>query len=326
MDNDAYEYEVAFSFLKEDEELAFRINDLIQDRFKTFIYSRQQEKIAGTDGEETFNQVFGAEARIVVVLYRENWGKTPWTRIEETAIRNRAYEKGYDFVVFIPLDTPPSAPKWLPKPQIWVGLDRWGVEGAASVIEARVQQAGGNPHEETILERAQRIEREIVVEEARKNFLHSDQGVRAANIEVTVLFDELERLSDELSASSKELAFKKERNVAGFVLSTQGFSLLVSWSLRYANTLRDSCLSIQLWKDFFLPLSGRVVRIPSREAKLLKEMKYDFDRNITGEFVWRRLNGERRFFPTVQLAQESMKILLDQVRDMRLHGLETYFT
>jgi len=98
MDNDTYEYEVAFSFLNEDEELAFRINDLIQDRVKTFIYSRQQEKIAGTDGEETFNQVFGSEARIVVVLYRENWGKTPWTRIEETAIRNRAYEKGYDFV------------------------------------------------------------------------------------------------------------------------------------------------------------------------------------------------------------------------------------
>jgi len=194
------------------------------------------------------------------------------------------------------------------------------------VIEARVQQAGGTPREETALERAQRIEREIVVEEARKNFLHSDQGVKAANIEVAVLFDELERLSDEISAGSKELAFKKERNVAGFVLSTSGFSLLVAWSLQYANTLRDSCLLTQLWKGFFIPISGRAVRITSREAKLLKEMKYDLDRKITGEFVWRRLNGERRFFPTAQLAQECMKILLDQVRDMRLRGLETYFS
>ena len=33
-----FKYEVAFSFLKEDEVLALKINDLLQDRFSTFIY------------------------------------------------------------------------------------------------------------------------------------------------------------------------------------------------------------------------------------------------------------------------------------------------
>src|SRR3990172_12533316 len=157
MDNDTYEYEVAFSFLNEDEELAFRINDLIQDRVKTFIYSRQQEKIAGTDGEETFNQVFGSEARIVVVLYRTNWGKTPWTRIEETAIRNRGYEDGYQFAIFVPLENSHEVPQWLPKTQIWVGIERWGIAGVASVIDARVQEYGGIPREETVEEHATRL-------------------------------------------------------------------------------------------------------------------------------------------------------------------------
>jgi hypothetical protein len=156
-----YPIDVAFSFLQEDEDLANRLNNLLQDRVKTFIYSRKQEVIAGTNGEKTFNQVFGENSRIVVVLYREGWGKTAWTRIEETAIRNRAFEEGYDFVIFIPITKESVLPKWLPKNKIWVGLDRWGEEGAASVIEARVQEFGGTPKEATAIDRANRLEREL---------------------------------------------------------------------------------------------------------------------------------------------------------------------
>lgn len=313
MDNKVYEYDVAFSFLKDDEELAFQINDLIQDRVKTFIYSKQQEKIAGTDGEETFNRVFGSEARIVVVLYRENWGETPWTRIEKTAIRNRAFEHGYDFVVFIPLNNPPSVPNWLPKTQIWIGLDRWGIEGAATAIEARVQQAGGTPHEETAVERARCIELEIAAEEDRKRFLDSTEGVRAANHEKVVLFGELKRLSDETSNSNKKLTFNEEQNEREFILSTYGFSLKVSWWFEYSNTLKNSRLFIDLFKGLLFLRGSR-----NRELELLKKMEYDFDRNAASELGWRRLDKEKRFFSSVQLAHECMKMLLDQVRNIRL--------
>jgi hypothetical protein len=66
-----YKYNVAFSFLAQDEQLASQLNDHLQDRAKTFLYSKRQERLAGTDGEETFNSVFGEHARVVVVLYRE---------------------------------------------------------------------------------------------------------------------------------------------------------------------------------------------------------------------------------------------------------------
>ena len=98
MESSSYKYDVAFSFMAEDEALAAQLTDLLQDRLKVFLYSRRQGEIAGTDGEKTFNAVFGEQARLVVVLYRSRWGQTPWTRIEETAIRNRAFEHGYDFV------------------------------------------------------------------------------------------------------------------------------------------------------------------------------------------------------------------------------------
>ncbi|MBN2402645.1 MAG: hypothetical protein JXN64_09610 [Spirochaetes bacterium] len=113
MDEKKYKYDIAFSFLAEDEPLAVVLADLLQNRVNIFLYSKKQSDIAGTDGELTFNKVFAELSRLVVVLYRKGWGESPWTRIEETAIRNRAYNYGYDFVKFIPLDDPPNVPSSL---------------------------------------------------------------------------------------------------------------------------------------------------------------------------------------------------------------------
>ena len=199
MSAEKYTHDVAFSFLAQDEPLATNLNDLLQDRFKTFLYSKKQGELAGTDGEKTFNLVFGEQARLVVVLYREGWGKTPWTRIEETAIRNRAFENGYEFVKFIPLEDKPSVPKWLPRTQLWIGLKRWGIAGAASVIEARIEELGGEPQEETVEDRATRLERSMNFEIERKKFLNSELGVNSANKEFEALRVELERLIDSVN-------------------------------------------------------------------------------------------------------------------------------
>ena len=52
------------------------------------------------------------------MFYREKWGTTPWTRIEETAIRNRAFHKGYEFTLFIPREPQVKMPEWLPRTRI----------------------------------------------------------------------------------------------------------------------------------------------------------------------------------------------------------------
>ena len=193
MNNEKYKYDIAFSFLAEDEQLAVVLNDLLSTTCSTFLYSKKQDEIAGTDGEKTFNKVFGEDARIVAVLFRDTWGETPWTRIEETAIRNRAFEEGYDFVVFIPLENNPKLPEWLPKPQIWIGIDRWGPKGAASVIEARVQQEGGEPKEESVQGQAARIKRKKDADVKRKKFLDSHEGVWIAQEEIKRVLLKIEK-------------------------------------------------------------------------------------------------------------------------------------
>lgn len=127
MDENGFLYDVAFSFHSLDEGIATQLNDLLSDRFKTFIYSEQQKKLAGTDGEKNFNAVYGGEARVVIVFYRPEWGETPFTRIEQTAIRNRAFSKGYDFTLLYRQSRLPNAAMasedatvLRPRP-IWIG-------------------------------------------------------------------------------------------------------------------------------------------------------------------------------------------------------------
>lgn len=208
MSDKKYKYDVAFSFLAEDEEFATQINDLLQDRLSTFIYSERQKELAGKDGEKTFIQVFGSESRTVFVLYQGKWGGTPWTRIEETAIRNRAYNESYDFVIFGRLDKSSKLPEYLPKTQIWVDLERWGAEVAAGVIEAKVQELGGTPQEETIEGRAARLSQEVAAEKERQTFLDSIEGVRAAQQEIKSLFSECEKFVNAVSDKEAAINFR----------------------------------------------------------------------------------------------------------------------
>lgn len=250
MEPTEYQYDVAFSFVAQDEPLATQLADQFEGRLRTFLYSRRQEQLAGTDGEKTFNDVFAKQSRLVVVLYRDSWGQTPWTRIEETAIRNRAFEEGYEFVIFIPLDEKPSVPKWLPRTQLWVGLARWGVTGAASVIDARFQELGGEPKSETFEHRAARIDRALNYQKRREQYLGSDAGVRAANEGYEKIRDALLETVPKLQAAAPSLKISAKHQHRQFILLSSGPSLSVEWRLHYENTLTDSELEATIWRGY----------------------------------------------------------------------------
>lgn len=303
-----FKYDVAFSFLAQDEPLAMGLNDLIQERVRTFLYSKRQGEIAGTDGEEQFNTVFGEQARLVVVLYRLGWGETPWTRIEETAIRNRAFEQGYDFVKFIPLDEPPTVPKWLPRTQLWVGLKRWGAAGAASVIEARIQELGGEAHEETVEERAERLDRSLRFSERRRQFLNSEEGVRAANLAVSSLHAEIDRLVSSIksSASAITIQLSTDRNTA--MVYGLGPALCINWLGRYGNTLRDSKLEVTVWDR---PVSSGTMYF--EKPKKLASLCFTFDLLPTEHYFWKRSEETNGEYETIELAQFILKYYMDYV-------------
>ena len=85
-----------------------------------FFFPRNQEELAGTDGMESMREPF-LSARTVVVLYREQWGKTPWTRVEETAIKERCLNHGWSSLMFVSLESTDV----LPKSKIMASTSSW---------------------------------------------------------------------------------------------------------------------------------------------------------------------------------------------------------
>ncbi len=306
-DNKKYKYDVAFSFLAQDETLATELNDHLQDRLSTFLYSKRQEEIAGTDGEKTFNTIFGEQARLVVVLYRAGWGESPWTRIEETAIRNRAFEEGYDFVNFIPIEGNASIPRWLPKTQLWVGLKRWGVIGAASVIEMRVNNLGGLPREESVEDRAKRLERALQFRDRRKEFLNSHEGVNASKAEFAVMTEEIERLLVSIKESTSSISYDLKKADRTIVVLGPHAGLSITWQYHWSNSLDDSKLEVILWEGH-PPFPGL---IPVNEPKRRKSISFKFDLNKSEQLLWISKSLPEREFDSKALSAYVIKFYMD---------------
>lgn len=304
----SFKYDVAFSFLSQDEALAGQLNDRLQDRAKTFIYFERQKEIAGTDGEETFGRVFREEARLVVVLYRVGWGETKWTRIEQTAIRARGYEHGYDFAKFIQLEEWAKLPSWLPPTQIYIGLKRFGLDGAAAVIEQRIRELGGKVHQETVEEHAQRVEREIAFDKRRAAF-QREPGVQAADKEFGELKGALERRAADVK-NSTSIALQVGQvgpRSDGVWLVGLGRALYLSWKRKYFNTLEDARLEVVLFSH--LPPQWVF-----EQPKQVQSLRFVFDLLLGDVAGWVSTDSRKRSFSTEDLADHLVRYYLEHGR------------
>jgi hypothetical protein len=88
-------YDVAISFLVQDISLATALHDRLREGLEVFFFPRSQEELAGTDGLESMREMFRHESRLNVILYRPRWGNTPWTTVEEIAIKESCLENSF---------------------------------------------------------------------------------------------------------------------------------------------------------------------------------------------------------------------------------------
>jgi hypothetical protein len=299
--DEAYNYDVAFSFLSRDEALAQEINDALQDRYRTFLYSERQKELAGTDGEETFKKVFAKEARIVAVLFRPEWGTTPWTRIEQTAIRDRAHDNGYDFCTFIALTEPIERPNWLPKNRLLYGLKRFGTPGAAAALEARIQEQGGTVSEETVAQRGERLKRaKAFAQEAERFRLN---GMPEGDAAVDTLVQGLDHYVSELSKNGLDVLIRR-LEFGNVVVVAPNAVLVLRWERRHLNSLSDSGLEIGFY-DKFPRLPGTLPAL--EDAKVLERARFDFRLIGPSRPAW--VHGEKEIIPG-EMAEYLLKRLM----------------
>jgi hypothetical protein len=306
-DEKKIEFDVAFSFTQKDEELASQIKDLIQDRFKTFLYSEQQKKLAGADGEKVFNEVFIEKSRLVVILYRKEWGETSWTRIEENAIRSRAHDEGYDFTTFVQLDKDAQMPKWLPKNRIYFNFDRWGIKGLASVIEARVEELGGQCRPESVTDRAERLKRERLAEQLRETFLNSHELRGIANFEMIAIIDKLKKYKTQIEDPSTKLHLAtSEKPNEEYEFSTKGFTLSFKWSGLYTQDIRNAYLKVNIHVK-----SGDIGF--NYKETIIKVKEYKIDRDLIGNIGWCDYHTGKNFILTNELIDNWVKKFMEDL-------------
>ena len=135
----SFEYDVAFSLLKEDEHLAHEIISHFKGRLKTFLYSEEQFDLTSANGVAKFSNVFKSKARIVVVLFRTKWGRSGWTAIEQNSITDRMVKEGHNFLIMIPLEK--QLPEWYPDSLIYLNFEKHDAKQIASIIEYKFQEA-----------------------------------------------------------------------------------------------------------------------------------------------------------------------------------------
>jgi hypothetical protein len=264
------EYDVAISFLAEDQPIAQALAEQLEaSTLKVFFFPHNQKELAGTNGMESMRAPF-LGARVNVVLFKQPWGETPWTRVEDAAISERCFKGGWSSLMFVQLDKASKLPEWLPPMHVRFAMKDYGIDQLVGAIKLRVQEQGGTFSEESVAQRGQRLMRAAEFAEEAERF-RLKGGVAAANAAVASLLDGLAQHAKELTEGSR-LTFSVETDSAEHVVISPNAVLAVCWRQTYVNSLSDSELAVGFYDKF--PRFYGTVHL--EDARKLESAKFDF--------------------------------------------------
>jgi hypothetical protein len=241
-------YDVAISFLAEDEPLARRLGGALPG-LKVFVYSKQQEQLAGTDGLESFREVFRHRARIVVVLYRPRWGQTRWTNVEEIAIKEFCLDRNWPRLVFVVLEKG-EPPRWLPETNIRFNYDDFGFDELVGAVKARCLDAGVQVRAPTAVELAKAAAEEERFQAETEYLIRNSPGPLRET--AAALFASVERRMDEIERDAGMASYRGstgEQYVAAFTPDGPSLQLLRHWRMGLERT---AVVVYRLWSGRYL--------------------------------------------------------------------------
>lgn len=94
-------YDLAISFLSQDEPLALKLYGAARGESVCICLLEETRGVGRNGWSRILSPGFFSESRLVVVLFRNGWGKTKWTAVEERAIKDRMFETGWDSLLFV---------------------------------------------------------------------------------------------------------------------------------------------------------------------------------------------------------------------------------
>jgi hypothetical protein len=289
-------YDVAISFLADDEAIAAELNRQLSETMNVFFFPRRQEELAGTDGMESMRKPFYEDSRLMVVLFRSRWGKTRWTAIEELAVKDACFNGEWNRLFFVALDRNSILPGWLPPHYVRYNWEDFGSNQIVGVIKARVLENGGKPSPMTAMKQAELFRKEEEYRAAR-NSIELRPGIPSVQAEAKALLEAVKAKCDEIRDAGHvdidcELDARQLPRALGCIITNRQVSLAAWWDQRYMNTIRDgAALHVREFNGPLL-LPSEAGRIYSVQAKLLKDTIYKPDLFRTCELGWSSKNSD----------------------------------
>ena len=303
------QYDVAISFMFRDEPLAREISDRLSGSYEVFHFSKRQEELAGASGIDEFRDVFFRRARLVVVLYRPDWGETPWTRIERTAIEERFLRDGPDFLLFVMMNSADPRPKWLPETRIRLNFDQFGLEQLLGAVKHRLELLGAEARADDPVTHARRISDAAAFHKDRQKTYDSEGGVAAATAEAEVVIDGIDKLVAEVHQSTPELQISGAGTSRIYVITNGRVSVQIGWHNTIINILRDALLYVgEYVGQVSDPTSNRIVVFQPKELSSIL-YKPELDRALG--WCWRDPTG--KLWTSPDLARRCVTSFLDLV-------------
>lgn len=316
-DSTVYEYDVALSFLNRDVELAHQLYEGLKERLRVFFFPERQHELVSRDGEDRLTRIFLAEARLDVVLYRTEWSTTPWTRIEERAIRTRGFQKqDYDeFLIVLVVDGNTVPPPWLPPHIIYGDPLRYGVASAITTVETVLMRLGTSVKPETPEERARRIDRALQWASEKRRFRQSKGIVPTVHAHAKRIFDLVQSQAQSILDSTTSIHLQVTRipgHLGGVEVTAPTprgpLVMSVSWWFSYLDSLEDSGLAAHLTEGY----PARPGRVLSRHPKEISQRTFEFELAAPEIEGW--LDQDRaEFFPDDSVAEELITWYLQEL-------------
>jgi hypothetical protein len=309
-------YDVAISFLVSDEKIASAIKSRLGG-LNVFFYPHNQEDLIGSNGLESMRAPF-LTARVNVVLYRERYGKTPWTGVELAAVQDSCLKTGFRSLLFVQLDKKDGKPEWLPDTHIRCVLGDFTIDQLVGAIKNKVQERGGTIQRPDAMAEAKRVKAEADYHQDRERLMRDRQWIESA-IHNSLLAT-FAHVGDMVAQVNKEHGFQIVMGSTRYqtcVIRAGYVSLVIGWQQPIFNSvLSDKHGACYLRVAEF---SGAVL-IPGRQEmiwqqpRLLKEHRFVPDVSETRELVW--IDEKNVQVPPGELADRIMMILLDLVGRM----------
>jgi hypothetical protein len=311
-------YDVAISFLSKDGNIAAALNERLTEGFKVFFFPRRQEELAGTDGLESMRKPFFDDSRMTVVLYRDGWGETPWTRVEKTAITDSCLAHGWQRLFFVILDQTSTLPVWLPHTHVRFNFSEYGIEQAVGAIKLRIQEQGGQNLPMTPTRRAEIFEAQEKFRRDELN-LNSPEGWKSIFNSAGLLFQQIERHCTEVNSRQGSLQIRcgfslnEQSSLQECIITNEHVAISVCWLQRYVNTLEGSSLTVREFPQrLMLPSEtrGRMYIDPPRS---IAEFTYSPALSLARELGWKR-SGTTEFISSPRLAEQCVIQFMDLAR------------